>query len=428
MTARTNRWRGIVAFALFAGGVGLVAKRPSLLLLAVLGVGFATYPRLVPPPDEPDLEIERTMTPERPAPSDRVTIEVTLRNTGTQWLFDLRFVDGVPSLLQVVDGTPRLATALPPGAEATVEYAIAAERGKHRFGPATVLCRDVAGAVEHTTTVSTSTVVDCASPVPDAPVRGLTRRRPGPIGTDDGGSGIEFHRTREYRPGDPSNRVDWRRFARTGELSTIEFRAEQSVAVVLCIDVRVGDTGRAGTTPSGVARCVAAADRLADALARDNHEVGLAAYGRHSCWLSPTSGIAHVARLRRLLETEPAFATPGEDAATVTGGDSRTADDGTPRELAVLRERLGAGMQVMFLTPLVDDGAVRTVLSLERAGHPATVVSPDVTTTDTPGSRIASLERSIRIQSLRGTGVPVLDWRAPEGLGDALDSRNARTR
>lgn len=485
----TGRWRGVVALSLLAGTVGLLAQRPDVLLLAALGVGFAAYPRLVPSPPEPELSIERSVTPDSPAEGDRVDVTVTVRNEGDRALPDLRVVDGVPPLLPVVDGPPRRATALAPGSETTFGYAVAATPGKHRFEPATVVARDASGATELRTTAAERTVVDCGAPVPAAVLRELTGHRPGELVTDDGGSGIEFHRTREYRPGDPVNRVDWRRFARTGELATVEYREERAATVVICLDVGPPPTAVAGgpsepgpdgrSNPHATARGVLAADRLASALAAANHEVGLATLGSRPCWVPPSVGTAHLDRLRHALDAHPAFgptsavgtrdgSSPGGtgavegsgwgsggDAGNAREGDERRRDDresdgdATParlpdgaatlsdggrtgggarsRQAVELRERLGPGAQVTLVSPLADDGVLEAVRSLEAAGHPVFVVSPDTTAAATVGTRLAALERSRRLRTLRRTGVPVVDWGAGDDLGTELAAAAERS-
>ncbi|MCU4800354.1 DUF58 domain-containing protein [Halobacteria archaeon HArc-gm2] len=470
----TGRWRGVVALSLFAGAVGLLAQRPSLLLLASVGVGYAVYPRLVPEPPEPDLAVERTISERTPAHGESVDVAVTVRNEGDRWLTDLRVVDGVPALLPVVDGTPRRATALGPGEETTIEYAVEGREGKHRFEPSTVLTRDLGGATERTTTVHESTVIDCGVSVPQAALRDLTRRRTGELVTDDGGSGLEFHRMREYRRGDPVKRIDWRRFASGGDLTTVEFREEQAAAVVLCVDVGTStapDEPGASPTAHAVARSVAAADRLAAALADANHEFGLAALGPEPCWLPLGVGKSHLAHLRQLLDADPAFApstvagnqddaldrvvspefesrdvapevndtqvgptvdqpgTAGAEPALSDGGrlvDGATS--GRDRQTAELRERLGGNTQITLLSPLADDDVVGTVRTLEAAGHPVTVVSPDTTAGETVGNRLAARERTTRIQALRRLGVPVVDWQTGDHLGNALAKTMERYR
>lgn len=476
---RTRRWRGVVALSLFAGSVGVLAQRPEVLLLATVGVGYAAYARVGPAAPEATLDVERTTSPNRPSEGDQVAVTVVVRNEGDRWLPDLRLVDGVPSLLPVVEGSPRRSTALGPGEETTIEYAVEARKGKHRFAPLTALSRDVAGSTERQATVREATVVDCGASVPSVALRSQTRRRAGALRTDEGGSGVEFHRTRTYRRGDPMGRVDWRRFAKGGELSTVEFREERAAAVVLCVDAgRTGtvDVGGGGATRRAVARGVAAADRVARALADANHEVGLASLGPQFYWLPARAGTDHLARIQRTLDAHEAFA-PAVDGVAIGDGsvsdtavdgpagdefgggavdhrggpdgrfDSRTgstpalSDGGRPgdgerdghgnrdgrgeqdgRDVRAtrIRERLGPDAQVMAFTPLADDGVVDALRSFEAAGNRVTVVSPDETNAETLGGRLAATERRARIGALRRAGVPVVDWGPDEPLGNAL--------
>lgn len=466
MTDRTDtgRWRGVVALSLFAGTVGLLAQRPAVLLLAAVGAGYAVYPRLVPSPPEPEVAVERTVTPASPDPGERAEVSVTVRNEGDQWLPDLRVVDGVPALLPVVDGTPRTATALAPGGEATLEYTVEAKEGKHRFRPATVLSRDLAGATERRATAAEPTVVDCGASVSTTALRDLTSERAGELRSDVGGSGLEFHRAREYRQGDPMRQVDWRRFAKSGELGTIEYAEERSASVALCVDVAAGGGDRSAA--EAVARCVGAADRLAGALVAANHEVGLASHGAPWYWLRPKPGKAHLAQVRRALDTHPAF-VPGStaegddvpDPADEEGTDHGSALNGTPspradagasapgasaalsdggrpvedessdreRGIGALRERLDSTTQVLLLSPLADDGVVDSVRALEAAGNLVTVISPGPGETDSVGTRLAAVERDARIRTLRRIGIPVVDWEPGENLENAIELAAGRS-
>jgi len=488
----TARWRGVVALSLFAAAVGLLAQRPSVLLLATLGAGYAVYPRLVTDPPDPAITVDRSITPAAPSEGDAVSVAVTVRNDGDRWLADIRLVDGVPSLLPVVEGTPRRATALGPGEETTIEYTVAAKPGKHRFEPMTVVARDASGAIERRTTVTEPDVIDCGVSVSAPALRRLTRQRTGTLLTDDGGSGIEFHGVREYRPGDAMGRVDWRRFARDGELTTVEFRQERAGAVVLCVDVgppHDSPDSLGGEAHDAVARSVAAADRLADILVDANHGVGLATLGQSFCWLAPDLGSDHLRRVRLALDEHPAFvprsthgdassldggpgddppladvatrrpdrseASPGPDVANlsvtpggpvsdgptqrdrsgqaattlsdggqqVENGREQAGANGRPgreRQTDALLGRLGPSVQVTMLTPLADDGIVESIRSLEVAGHAVTVVSPDATSAESVGTRLAATERARRVRMLRRNGVPVVDWHPDDHLGTEL--------
>lgn len=103
---RTNRWRGIVAVTLVAIATGVLAKRPLVLLTGIVGIAFALYPRLVGPASV-DLSLDRRVSDDAPAPGDDVEVTVTLTHVGERSLWDVRIIDGVPSMLPVIDGTAR---------------------------------------------------------------------------------------------------------------------------------------------------------------------------------------------------------------------------------------------------------------------------------------------------------------------------------
>ena len=407
---RTGRWRGIVAVVLFAVAVGVLAKRPLVLLAGVVGVAYAVYPHVVPAPSV-DVSIDRRVSDGTPAPGDEVEVTVTVTNHGSRTLWDLRVVDGVPGMLAVTEGTARHCAVLRPGASTTFSYAVEAAFGTHAFEPATVVARDPAGATEVETEVAVETTLECATAVPEAPLRRRAGQLPGDLVTDEGGSGIEFHGVREYRPGDPPGRIDWRRYARAGDLVTVEFAEERSTSVVLLVDAREPAYRGRAEEPHAVAHGVAAASGLVPAVAESRNRVGVAVVGREFGWLPPGAGADHVARARRLLATHPACSLrpPEEDDPA----DAEAA-------LAELRARVDRESQVVLLSPLTDDFAESVASRLAADGHAVTVVCPDVTGGETAGARLAGVERDHRVGRLRAAGVAVIDWSTDEPLGATI--------
>ena len=115
----TEHWQGIGAGALAAIGVGVLAQRPSVLLVGVVALGYAAYARPTSAPAA-TLALARSVEPSTPDPGDPVTITLSITNDGDRLLPDVRVVDGVPPALSVTDGSPRIGTALRPGETATV--------------------------------------------------------------------------------------------------------------------------------------------------------------------------------------------------------------------------------------------------------------------------------------------------------------------
>ncbi|MFD1646470.1 DUF58 domain-containing protein [Haloarchaeobius litoreus] len=402
----TDRWRWLVPVALVLAPVGVVSSNPAVVLCAVVCVGVAAFARASPEPT-PALACERRFE-ER----DDGTVGVSLRvtNDGDGPLPDVRVVDGIPADCTVVDGTPELTCSLAAGASRTLQYRVESPESTRRFDDPFVVVADRAGRVELDARVDAgANRLGSSRPLPDAePValRPPTGGPPGPLTGTESGEGLAFHSVREYRRGDPLARVDWSRLARTGDLSTVTFRAERAPTVVLVVDARpAASVARAADATPARAHAVDAARTLVTGLA--DAQVGLAVVGSGVSWTPPGTGRTHHARLRRELDTDPALVAPPEGP-----------DPDLESVASTLRARAPADAQVCLLTPLCDDEVATLARRLDAGGTPVSVVSPDPTTVDGPGTQLAHLERGARVRDLRRAGVPVLDWRE----GDAREA------
>nr|WP_259371251.1 DUF58 domain-containing protein [Natranaeroarchaeum aerophilus] len=418
-THSTGHWTGVSVVALVSIGVGILVEQPSILLAGTVGIGYAAYARssaLAPR----SVSLSRTLSTERPEPGEEVEVTVTITNDSEQALADLRLVDGVPASLAVTDSSPRIGTALRAGESRSYTYAVTARRGVHTFGPATLIARDLAAAAEQERELYTETTLTCIPPlraIPEPiPLRAQATREVGHIETATSGDGVEFYATREYRPGDPMSRIDWNRRARTGELTTVEFRNERSASVVIVVDTR--EEAYVSPDPDAehaLDRAVDAAGQLFVTLADSGDRVGIASLGDNACWLAPGTGVDHRDTARELLATHPAFSpVPRETRSVVVQHRNR------------LRKRLSAGTQVIVLTPLCDEFGGQFARRLEEHGYPVTVISLDPTASQTTAQRFARVARRLRVSNLRSNGIPVIDWDWDDSITATLARFNER--
>lgn len=416
------RWRLVVPFALACVGLGLVLQAAALVLAGTIPVGVAAVARVFDPPAA-TVRIERSIDPVRPDPGEAVTVTVAVHNEGGRTVPDLRVVDGVPAGLEVIDGSPRHGRTLRPGGQTTFTYTVRAGRGVHAFDPAIVVVRDHLGAstrtdvvdVEGGSSLTCIPALQAAStsvPLYEHASESLGRVPAG------GGDGTAFYATREYRPGDPTTRIDWKRLARSPaeELTTIQFREERAATVALVVEADTGSYLAPGPDePTAVERSIEAARALCGSLLATGDRVGLAALGPTPCWLPPGTGNEHVERLERTLAIDDAFPATAPDSEAFS-----------PHWVAEFHRRFPAETQVVLLSPLCASRYRFVVHSLRAYGHPVTVLSPDPTVDGTVGQRLARMERRLRIETLRESGVRVIDWGAETPLPVALDRAASR--
>ncbi len=363
-----GRWRIGLAATLALVGVGLLFAEPTLLGAAVVPLAYVCYGVVSGLSTAPRLRATRSFDPEEPGPGEQVTVRLHLENAGDSVVPDLRIVDGVPESLAVTDGSPRRGVRLREGESVTFSYTVQARQGTHEFGPTQVVARTFSNSTEQELAVGQETTVTAVPPLRPVQESVPLRRQPtqyaGRAPTDSGGEGIEFHTVREYKPGDSMARIDWNRRARTGELTTLEFRRERATRVVLLVDARPGShVGHDPLAMDAVERSLGATQRVFPALLSEGHQVGIAAFGPAECFLAPDTGTSHRQRGRDLLATASAF-------------HSQTGPDEQRRFwVAQLRKQLPDNTQLLLFSPMLDDRTVRVVREFEAYGYPTVAAS-----------------------------------------------------
>lgn len=412
---RTARWQGGVAAAVALATAGLVTRQPALVIAAVVPLGYVGYGSTGAETMPDGLVASREVAPTPAPPGRSVRVRLTVANRGGETVSDLRVVDRVPERLAVVSGSPRAGTTLGPGEAHTIEYVVVARRGEHDFDPAALRVRGASAASMVTGTLATGgdDQLVCRLDADVPPLEECGVGYAGELAADEPGQGVEFHSVREHRPDDPADRIDWRHYAKQGELATVDYRRTTSATVVLVLDARSGNRVVSGPgRPTAVELCGYAATRALASLLGSGHDVAVAVVGLDGPgpagvhWLSPGGGRDQQAAARELVER-----------AVEGGSVARSARTQVRR----LVELAPPGAQFAWVSPLLDREAAEAVEAWHAHGIPLTVLSPDVLPGNTVSGQLEAVRRRSALARCQATGARTIDWQRGTPLPLALE-------
>jgi uncharacterized repeat protein (TIGR01451 family) len=442
---RIYRWELSLVAAALLGAIGVVFGQPAVILAASIPLAYFTFESVNRLPDTPEIVVERELSESIPRPGEHIDVTLTVRNENAIVLTDIRVVDAVPDELTVVEGSPRAALSLRPSAEAEIEYTVVATQGSHTFGDPYVRLRTVSGGRRQTMRIQADGVSSFACSLrPSLPLDIGNTFRTGERTTATAGQGLEFHTLREYRSGDAINRIDWRRYAKTGDLTTVEFNEQRTTTVTVVLDLRneMRRSPHAGH-PDGVELTAYAGYALFEELITDGHKVGITGVGVNPklldsdiqplkgewAWIEPGTGSDTKARVDRLYEALEEYlfqsetSVPGSAAAN--SSTTATATDGGTRVMKRFIQRLVSGTPVVVVSTALDDHFVELTRQLRMADHRVTFISPDITHRNGHGATIEAMQRSFRLNRIRAVGATAVDWDPKEPLQTALESSGA---
>lgn len=464
---QVRRWSVGLLVTLALTAIGLLYANAALLAATLIPLTYVLYGTVSGLPADRTLAVERTIGAATPEPGAAVEVTLTVENESDNVLPDVRVIDGVPDELAVTAGTPRLCASLSPGEARTISYNVVAQRGTYAFEKPVARLRSLAGSEQLTSELDVSGADElvCVSALGTGPRQTRTMPQAGIVTTDSGGSGLEFHSTRQYRQGDPVNRIDWHHVAKTGEFITVQYREQKTSRTVLILDTRPVNrvTPRSGY-PTAADRSIYAAERLYDVLTEAGVETTVAAVGLEDstddrieldptgiAWAGPdrrtaTPGAVFEAatHARDQAEQQPlipprigldsplawaggsAATGRGAPAAQTDGGEqseglrasSELCSDGGDETLRLLAE-IPADARVILCSPLVDNWPVECAHSL-AGNHELVVVSPDPVGGDQPGQRIMDLHRQLRLRELQRLDASTVNWGVEQPFETAL--------
>ncbi len=239
-----------------------------------------------------------------------------------------------------------------------------------------------------------------------------TLRSAGPIPARLGGSGTNFWGVREYHPGDPLRRLDWRRMARhPRQLYTKEFEQEEIADIGLILDARQKTDLRIGED-SLFEHSVRATASLAEVFLSQGNRVSLLVYGKQILTLFPGYGKV---QLNRILHTL--------SQATTAADENVRSLDTIPLNIFPSHAFL------LVLSPLAPNDW-QLFPRLRAYGHQVLLISPDpidfarpllpndiVTTLAT---RLTKVERDREFSKIAHLWIPVIDWQVSRPLSPLI--------
>ena len=441
---RHTRYRIMRAYSLILVAAGIATTSLSLVLAATVPLVFVLYGALSGSPTVKGIiKVDREISPEAPLPGQPIEVTLTLRNMGETAIPDVRFVDGVPKELGVSEGSPRAGSAILGGGELTTSYTLTADRGTYTFNDVFVSARNLNGTRVVGTQIEATGVTnfECRVAVEDIPVQQTTSYT-GQLATDSGGPGVEFYATREYQPEDPVKRIDWRQYAKTGKLATIDYREQHAAHVVVLTDSRSSTHAAASSNdPTGATLSAYAATIALEVLIDEGHHVSLGALGIADpntnigppAWVSADAGTAFSTHATAVCNAAASAVTDeidngGQSNDSHSVNSTSTSPNGAPVSSPAadggvnwqrLRSLVPTGAQIILCTPATDEAIVDLVESLRGDGHEVTVLSPQ-TAPETVGGRTVGLQRAVRLDRLRFLGATVINWERAEKLPVAL--------
>jgi uncharacterized protein (DUF58 family) len=408
-----------VAGSVILAGAGVIAGNATLVLAATIPLAYLLYGAVSTATVPDELTVTRRVEPRVAPPGRPVEVTLSVTNDTDRTLSDLRVVDGVPEALAVLEGSPRGGQTLEAGETLTLEYTLIARRGDHDFAPPRLRVRGAgAGTIATTERVpSGDERLICRLDADAPPLSDSGETRVGRLTTDTPGDGLTFHSTREYRHGDPAGRIDWRGYAKQGELATINYDRQVSATVVFVLDAREVARVSAGPgRPTAVELGAYATTRAMNTLLHAGHNVAVAVAGLDGDgpaglqWLAPGNGSgqrsAAIALLRDALDTMD---------------DSEGSGAPLAEQCRRVAELVSREAQFVLVSPMLDDDPVEAVELWAGFGQPRTVLSPDIVAANTVSGQYEQVRRRTRLARCQAGGARAIDWRRGTPLPTILE-------
>ena len=398
--------------------IGMMISNFQLMIAGLTFISFLAINGWVS--GHSDLEITRTIngtetTMANVYKGDDVIVELTISNNSYRRTQQLEVFDNVPHEMKMRQGINQMRMNLGPGQSARIKYRVRCPlRGHYTLGPISVRYRNAFNLFANESKVQDRTDITVfpqvreieeallRSDVPKMYTGATTLKTPGP--------GMEFYSLREYLPGDAFRSINWKAYARTGELMVNEKTRDAVTDVFIILDTR--DVSRIGTVlKNPLEMGTIAAASISNYFIRRRDSVALVTYGERMDYLSPETGDNQGYKVLSNLAAVRAKGSMPLQAVT-----------------NAMSSRMSRGSPVFIISSLEGDGTtLPAIRNLAARGHEVIVLSPSSIDLERLISRIPrmsyevlKLERQNRLTAISGYGAKVIDWMPDVELSQAL--------
>ena len=393
--------------------IGMMISNFQLMIVGLTFISFLAINGWIE--GHSDLEIKREVSAVNVYKGDDINVVLTITNKSYRRTQQLEVFDNVPHEMKMRKGINLMRMNLGPGQTATIRYTVRCPlRGHYTIGPTSIRYRNAFNLFVSETSVgdrSDITVFPQVRDVEEALIRSdVPKMYTGATTLKTPGLGMEFYALREYFPGDSFRSINWKAFARTGELMVNEKTRDAVTDVFIILDTR--DVARIGTVlKNPLEMGTVAAASIANYFIKRRDSVSLVTYGERMDFLPPETGDKqHYKVLSQLAAVESKGSMPLQ---AVTNA---------------LSPRISRGSPVFIISSLEGDGTTLSAIrNLSGKGHEVIVLSPSSIDLERLVSRIPrmayevlKLERQNRLTAISGYGAKVIDWTPSVELSQAL--------
>ena len=393
--------------------IGMMISNFQLMIVGLTFISFLAINGWVE--GHSDLEIKRDVSAVNVYKGDDINVVLTVTNKAYRRTQQLEVFDNVPHEMKMRKGINLMRMNLGPGQTATIRYTVRCPlRGHYTIGPTSIRYRNTFNLFVSETSIgdrSDITVFPQVRDVEEALIRSdVPKMYTGATTLKTPGQGMEFYALREYFPGDSFRSINWKAFARTGELMVNEKTRDAVTDVFIILDTR--DVARIGTVlKNPLEMGTVAAASIANYFIKRRDSVSLVTYGERMDFLPPETGDKqHYKVLSQLAAVESKGSMPLQ---AVTNA---------------LSPRISRGSPVFIISSLEGDGTTLSAIrNLSGKGHEVIVLSPSSIDLERLVSRIPrmayevlKLERQNRLTAISGYGAKVIDWTPSVELSQAL--------